>query len=333
MHKFWINYKGEMKRCFFYQDWTEVPYDVFLQGFQAQKALSQRQQEYNALVDELKTAKEEYEKAYFNKSRKASKMLSKSKRIRSQLDKAHESMNLAKVTALAAYTDAPMDYLTDLDIDVPTEKDGKVDLANWNITSKHIMFFENMFYLLTMQPLPDVAADRMMWQTATDEEIKAMVERYGSLSILQRLTKRGRRLKQKIRQARSSEYVVAPIWNQSSYANSKFQEMAKRVVADMEKGDFSSTQYLISMLFIEKGVEFAGEEEKDAAKALEEKQRWFKKQFDKNHELFFKQRQVMSIADVVRIRNFFLAKQPKWQKVIRMSWHQEMSGCKPLTRS
>lgn len=325
MHKFWIKYSGEMRQCRFYETWSEVPYQVFIEATRKAKVLEERQTAYNDLVQQLNDRKKEYETAYFNKDKKAAKILAQSKRIQSQLQKAHESLHLAKIDAISLYTDAPVDYLVNTETDIPRESDGKVDMANWNISPRHIMFFENLFYLLTQQKLGDEKADRLLWQTATDEEIAEMTKRYSELSILQRLTKRGRKLKQCIKKARSSEFIVAPIWEQSTYANSKFQEMANRITEEMESGNFDSTQYLVAMLFIEKGASYQAANGQDATTALENRQRWFKQQFDRNHELFFKQKKVMSIEDVLRIRNFFLAKRPKWQKVTRMSWLPKMN--------
>lgn len=325
MHKFWIRYNSKMQQCFFYESWSEVPYQVFIEATRKAKVLEERQAAYNELVEQLNDRKKEYETAYFNKDKKAAKILAQSKRIQSQLQKAHESLHLAKIDAISLYTDVPVDYLVDIQTDVPRESDGKVDVKNWNISPRHIMFFENLFYLLTQQKLGDDKADRMLWQTATDEEIAEMTKRYSELSVLQRLRKRGRKLKQRIKKAQSSEFVIAPIWEQSTYANSKFQEMANRVTEEMENGNFDSTQYLVAMLFIEKGASYKAADGQDATTALENRQRWFKKQFDRNHELFFKQKKVMSIEDVLRIRNFFLAKHPKWQKVTRMSWLPKMN--------
>jgi hypothetical protein len=301
---------GRIASCFFYEKWSEVPFDAFIKW---QRLVSELQAVESDLNEQSKRANElrtEYERLYFSENKEqANSVLAKAERVRARYEeiKRDEYFPL-QVEAIACFTDVPVSELMLKSTAIP---DGyEDDLSHYKIDAENILFYKNLLYLLSRQPLPGARISSFEWQTEPDAVIEQLQSEYSKLSLFAKFGARGRELRARLKRAKKGTYNAVNIWEQSTYANKHFKDVATDICERLERDDWSGLPGLISMLFVESkqrdNILNEIRDEKHGSAYLEKYALAFKHMFDNNQSLFFSQKRKLTVDKVLGLRSFFL---------------------------
>jgi len=309
---------GKTKVGYYHSNWNEVPFKAFIEWQHLAKQLGELNEQLKGVLDSL-VQKQKDIQGYIDKgqSNVAAKMQSALVVQAEKIKAIKDHVRPLELKAIALFTDCPLSYIMQLK-GFDADKIGFEPNADWiDAPIDSIQFFKSLFWALSKSPLPtDKPLSKMQWQTKTDAEIAQLQKSYDSLTwVKKHFTAYGKDLKKRFDKAISSDWQIVDIWEHSTYANSQFQKTAKVIVNEMERGIWDNLDTLICMCMVECDVHGSIEKElKNEGNPnayLEKYALRYKQLFDRNKELFFGQKQTLSVGHLLGIRGFFLLKSQK----------------------
>lgn len=305
-------YDGQVHRKGFYSNWDEVPAMSFVRWQQIAIELERIEAKILPLEKDLRLNSEAILINTYQVSDcdiKIKRSRAKIEFISKQLKALYEQRDDLTVDGIALFCDIPVHVLSNM-------KKVRQDESIEDLTDNHIESYVALLYSLCNTPLPNEEARSFYFQTESDSNIAELKAIYKKMPFINKFSKKGRELKRKINVAVSSKYMVKDIWEQTTYANKKMQEIANNIVRQMEKGDFSNLIMLVALLTVENhGDSKVLEKIRNSTNTknyVEQYNSNFIKLHRKRLELFTKSKVPLSIATVIRVKNFFLCKRKKW---------------------
>ena len=317
---------GAEKVGSFFSEWNEVPFTAFLAWEKVLGKLKLLRDEQKAMIEALTKAQSEYEASAVESGSQDAQSDNHRQSFLKEIESYGKRLNELKETkqiplemeAISLFTDVSVSVLASM----PTGK--AIDLESKDLSiladlkDTNFNYLSILLYTLVNKPLPTNIISKFNWQSKTDAEILELENKYKAMGFMGRFTKAGRDLKQEIKEVVSAEYQVKDIWQHTTYANSQFQKTAKEIVADMQLGKWDNVPYLISMILVEtktnekvlKSIQMEGSNY-NPKEYLERYAKAYKEVFDRNQVLFFGQKQKLTIAHIIGMRNFFLSSQDK----------------------
>jgi hypothetical protein len=225
-----------------------------------------------------------------------------------------------EIEAISLFTDvSPLSLAL-----MPKGKDIDIEGINLEVLQDakdtNIEYLTILLYALVNKPLPTNVFSKFQWQTKTDAEIEGMESEIKKQGFISKHFGKGKELKNKLNTAVKGQFEIKDIWKHTTYANSQFQKSANAIVADMQLGKRDNVPALISMLLVETDTnekvlkELQGHgsgTDKSTKEYLELYAAAYKKVFERNQVLFFGQKQKLTVAHIIGIRNFFLHSREK----------------------
>lgn len=307
----------------FAQTWDDVPFTNFAKWQNLALLLQQKEKEVADTQAQIDSIAKEYEAEFFGKKRTGKLNIFKidSQKLQDNLKAIYETLHLLEVEACSYFCTVPVAVLLkfvsrEMPIGV-LEHD--VDMSLFEDDAKHIFFYKKRLFSLCALPLPlNEKTKDFWWQTATDAEIAQLQKEYKSRSLFWKLTPAAFKFRKKIKAATCSRYDFVDVWEQTTYANQKFQEFAVAVSTEIKNGVWANSHLLFAMLFIERGKQINPSTSTGSAVTfVEEYAAQFKAIWERNQDLFFNQQKVVSVGTVCRLNAFFLPKFKKHRNLIQ----------------
>lgn len=331
----YLDANGTQKVGSFCSDWNEVPFDKFL----AWDVLLQKMSSIKKEIDEIgfNAAEKHRQLTFVNESLEAcnkngqsagDEILQEKDNIYKQRDALiakyeHLKESVLKpleIEAISLFTDvSPLSLAL-----MPKGKDIDIEGINLevlqDVKDTNIEYLTILLYALVNKPLPTNVFSKFQWQIATDDEIERIESDLQKQSFISKYFGKGKELRNKLSAAVKGEFEIKDIWKHTTYANSQFQKSANAIVADMQLGKWDNVPALISMLLVETDTnekvlkELQGHgsgSDKSTKEYLELYAAAYKKVFERNQVLFFGQKQKLTVAHIIGIRNFFLHSREK----------------------
>jgi hypothetical protein len=312
----------------FCDSWEEVPFTAFLEWQKLIPAMQEIGATLKAYIESLAAENKKYldlvevNLTKLSDAEKQSIAAQKEKVLQTVADfhnryKELKSKKLLplELQAISLFTDVSPESLALMPIgDEKTA--ANQDLEHWfDAKENSVEFLKLLLYSLANKPLPNGNISEIIWQTKTDAEIDELQKQYAALKLWEKMLGKGRKLKAEIKAAISGKYKAVDIWHHTTYANSKMQETAKDIVKEMQVGKWDNAPTLIAMIFVESEQNKAALLENSKGGGVvqysENYATNYKKVFERNYDLFFGQKNKLSIAHVIAIRNFFFIKAHK----------------------
>lgn len=299
--------QGKKTKCFFYENWDEVPISAFVKWQKIASELEVIEKQYKELAEQLKEVAEKMAVALFNN--KPIEVLQKQKQnIERRLAPISKEKAGLEIEGIACFTDVPIECLATMTIADRREDDEQIEL--WDADNCLDAYKARLFNLASCK-LPQEAQSNFVFQTRTDEEIEVLFKQYRKLGFLGRLFfPKAYRLRKELRAAMYGVYQVKDIWVQTTFANKEMQDNANVIVEQIKKGDFSGIVYLIAMMTVEGQSDEAilhSIRNDKAAVYLEKYKEAFIQLYRKREQLFTQSKNQLSVATLIRIKNFFLS--------------------------
>lgn len=307
--------KGEKSRESFFENWNEVPVNTFVEWNRIAALIDELNNQIIPLYKELYDLADEYHilKLKNPKLKKLKKMKAQIRQKDNNLVPLVDKRHNLELEAVALFCSIPIDVLAEMPFKVK-ELNENGEMIDVEINDNHFQAYKNRLSLLVNKPLPADKVNFFYFQSKTDTEIQALELMLKSMRWWQRFSKARKELKKEIKQAKQAKFVIKDIWLQTTLANKEFQNIANRIVQQFESGDFSELIYLIAMLTVESNEEndllTQLREEKSSQTYVERYRDKFLAIYKDRVKLFTEQENVIDIATLVRIANFFL---PRWR--------------------
>jgi hypothetical protein len=299
--------QGKKTKCYFYENWDEVPISAFVKWQKIASELEVIEKQYKELAEQLKEVAEKMAVALFNG--KPIDVLQKQKQnIERRLAPIAKEKAGLEIEGIACFTDVPIECLATMTIVDRREDDEQIEL--WDADNCLDAYKARLFNLASCK-LPQEAQASFVFQTRTDEEIEVLLSKYKKLGFLGRLLlPKAYRLRKELKAAMYGVYQVKDIWVQTTFANKEMQDNANVIVEQIKKGDFSGIVYLIAMMTVEgqsdEQILHSIRNDK-AAVYLEKYKEAFIQLYRKREQLFTQSKNQLSVATLIRIKNFFLS--------------------------
>lgn len=310
-----VFFKLGEKLCYFYENWNEVPFKVFIKWQSLSLAISEKHGELSNFLNSIKERKaqaDDYAKQ--GNIQLQAKMLQSALSLSAKFEEMKSAALKLEFEAIALFTDVPFATLVNMKDSANTDFGFNVN-HSWVEKSKDtnsIYFYKSLFYLLARQPLSAKSSDGVIhWQTKTDTQIEELQKQYNALSFFSKLSSKGRKAKRELQAAISSKWQAVDLWEQTTYANSHFIKEARKIIDDMERGDWSKFEYLVCMVLVEsnankKAID-ALSKENNPDGYIERYAAIYKSIYDQNHSLFFGQKQTLTVGHILSLKAFFCA--------------------------
>jgi len=319
--------EGKEKVGAFYSEWNEVPlekfiaYKVVLEQIGAvkkdlQKILDLMFDKGNQLADiqtkiddAVKSAGAAVECDLEAKERLLQGCITHQSKFEKEKEEKLTPLELQAISLMCDVSPADLALMPKGDInDIDTANfNGWID-ANFN-TIAHLHILLNS---LNSKSMPTKPMQKFYWQTKTDAEILELEAELKEQGFYSKMFGKGKELKNKLNAAVKGEFEIKDIWQHSTYANSQFQQTGRAIVAELQNDKWDNAPALICMLCVETAAnekvlkELQGSEGASPKEYLELYATAYKKVFERNKALFFEQKQKLTLAHVIGIRNFFL---------------------------
>lgn len=291
---------GKKSREWFYDNWDEVPINIFIDYMNLSKKASPIEAELKAIYDNIVDLSDKIA------VKKYKGHVSASTRLQMKLKRLHE-----KSAAIQSKYDDIVFTMVCLFTSIEAAELAKFEFdAKKDVDDNHFLAYRSRLEMLVACPLPDENISCFEFQSSTDEEIKDMESKYNALSRFGKLSKKGRLLRKQIELAKKSTYVIKDIWLQTTMANKYFQDKANEIVEQIQGDVFDNLPFLAALLVTESNQdEKALESIKNSANNayLEKYREEYLKCFKYRLKVFTEQKNKLSIGVLKRIANFFLS--------------------------
>lgn len=314
------------KRYGFITEWGEVDVVVFSKWQRIALKLKSLEEKLRLKNIFIAQKSKEYEKIYFDVKNAKNEGIIKRKqhslnRVKKLIERKQkeaiaiiDEKHLVEVQGIILFTDIPVNLLLSMERRSYFLPEGKEDIeSNYRrfiIDDNHIASYKQRLSILASCPLPDEASNYFVFQGATDDEIKNLEQEYENLG-LRKIFKQGKDLKKKIEGLKKTKYTITNIWEQSTYLNKEYQELANEIQSELQKGVFDNLAMLIAMLSVVGSEDSEELDEvvkgKNVKAYVEKYNEVFKKIYDRRVEIFTKQKVKLPITVAIQVRNFFLS--------------------------
>lgn len=294
--------QGKKQQHQFYENWEEAPITAFIKWHEADAEIQKLEQlieEQRGIIRKLLV---KYEAAHFNNKKQLEQAYLKKIRNREKrFLELKQELSQYEAQAVAPFTTIPFEELLKMNRSTDESE---------TLTDNHLNSYVNRLIHLSMNQLPRDHVNKFIFQSKTDKEIDELKKEFDQTPIWS--FKKRQILKSKIKEAQEHEYKITDIWEQSTIVNKEIQDLANTYIEQVQQGDYTALPYLIALLTVEDNIESERLTEiskgNDAKAYTEEYMRIVKKIFEKRLELFTQQKNKLSVATAIRIKNFFLFK-------------------------
>lgn len=299
--------EGQKTKCYFYENWDEVPISAFVKWQAIASELEAIEKQYNELASQYKEVAEKMAVNVFNG--KPTDVLQKQKQnIERRLAPIAKQKAGLEIEGIACFTDVPVQCLATMTIHDRRDDSEEVEL--WDADNCLDAYRARLFNLASCK-LPQEAQSEFIFQTESDSHIEALLQRYKKLGFLGRLfLPKAYRLRKELKAAMYGVYKIKDIWEQTTFANKEMQDNANVIVEQIKKGDFSGLVYLIAMMTVEGQTDekvLRSIRNESATAYLEKYKEAFIEVYRKRESLFTKSKNQLTVGTLIRLKNFFLS--------------------------
>lgn len=292
-------FDGHRTKIQTYSSWEEVPWDSFVKWNKLAAEIDQMQERLNKLLEAYKQDLDQKHTFAFNGQ--VAKAEAVGRKLQSKLPKIEElqfELTMVEIEAVCLFSTLTVDQAAKLELASDKEHD-----------DNHFNTYRIHLYNLARTPLPKESAKELVFQAATDAEIKEVRQK---LAVLKwwKLSDR-KQLKRQLKAMVSHKYEVKDIWLHTTFANKQLQDLATNASAAVEQGDFSQLMPLVVAMFTESVANKELDRLKEQGAYIEKYQQAYIKSFRRLLDIFQNSQRKVTVAQIVRLKNFFLSRPPK----------------------
>ena len=288
---------------FFYENWDEAPLPSFISWQGLVPKMEAYEKQLDSINKEIIPLAKKYEQHHFaGHKNAAAKYLSRIRKKQEKYDSVTLELENIELSAISHFTNIGVSDLVKM-----KKRSSDEELVDDNYAERYKM---RMIHLAN-QPLPTDSLGEFVHQSLTDAQILLLEKERGSLNRILNY-KKVKILDKKIKSAKFHTYKIKDIWEQTTALNKELQDVANDIVEEMKEGNFENLPYLIALLTIEDGHDSKElikiSQGNDAKSYVERYMKEVKQILEKRMEILFGQNKKLSVANAIRIKNFFLSK-------------------------
>lgn len=292
-------FNGQRIKIKTYSSWNEVPWDSFVKWNRLAVEIDKLQDRLNRLLEDYAQGLDQKHTFAFNGQ--MAKAEAVERKLQAKLPKIEElqfELTMVEIEAVCLFSTLTVDQAAKLELASDKEHD-----------DNHFNSYRIHLYNLARTPLPKESAKGLVFQAATDAEIAEVRQK---LAVLKwwKLSAR-KQLKRQLKAMISHRYEVKDIWLHTTFANKQLQDLATNASASVEQGDFSQLMPLVVAMFTESVASKELDQLKEEGAYIEKYQQAYIKSFRRLLDIFQNSQRKVTVAEVVRLKNFFLSRPPK----------------------
>lgn len=292
-------FDGQRTKIQTYSSWEEVPWNSFVKWNKLAAEIDQMQERLNKLLEAYKSDLDQKHTFAFNGQVAEAEAIGR--KLQAKLPKIEElqfELTMVEIEAVCLFSTLTIDQAAKLELASDREHD-----------DNHFNTYRIHLYNLARTPLPKESAKGLIFQAATDAEIEEVRQK---LAVLKwwKLSAR-KQLKQQLKAMVSHRYEVKDIWLHTTFANKQLQDLATNASAAVEQGDFSQLLPLVVAMFTESVANKELDKLKEQGAYIEKYQQAYIKSFRRLLDIFQNSQRKVTVAQIVRLKNFFLSRPQK----------------------
>lgn len=292
-------FDGHRTKIQTYSSWEEVPWNSFVKWNKLAAEIDQIQERLNKLLEAYKSDLDQKHTFAFNGQMVKAEAVGR--KLQAKLPKIEElqfELTMVEIEAVCLFSTLTVDQAAKLELASDREHD-----------DNHFNTYRIHLYNLARTPLPKESAKGLIFQSATDSEIEEVRQK---LAVLKwwKLSDR-KQLKRQLKAMVSHRYEVKDIWLHTTFANKQLQDLATNASAAVEQGNFSQLLPLVVAMFTESVANKELDRLKEQGAFIEKYQQAYIKSFRRLLDIFQNSQRKVTVAQIVRLKNFFLSRPPK----------------------
>lgn len=292
-------FDGRRTKIQTYSSWEEVPWNSFVKWNKLAAEIDQLQERLNKLLEAYKSDLDQKHTFAFNGQVAEAEVIGR--KLQTKLPKIEElqfELTMVEIEAVCLFSTLTVAQAAKLELASDKEHN-----------DNHFNTYRIHLYNLARTPLPKESAKELVFQAATDSEIEEVRKK---LAVLKwwKLSAR-KQLKRQLKAMVSHRYEVKDIWLHTTFANKQLQDLATNASAAVEQGDFSQLMPLVVAMFTESVANKELDRLKEQGAYIEKYQQAYIKSFRRLLDIFQNSQRKVTVAEIVRLKNFFLSRPPK----------------------
>lgn len=292
-------FNGHRTKIQTYSSWDEVPWDSFVKWNKLAAEIDKTQERLNKHLEAYKQDLDQKHTFAFNSQ--MAKAEATERKLKAKLPKIEElqfELTMVEAEAVCLFSTLTIDQAAMLELASDKEHD-----------DNHFNTYRIHLYNLARMPLPKESAKDLVFQLATDVEIEEVRQKLALLKWW-KLSAR-KQLKRQLKAMVSHRYEVKDIWLHTTFANKQLQDLATNASAAVEQGDFSRLLPLVVAMFTESVANKELDQLKEQGAYIEKYQQVYINSFRRLLDIFQNSQRKVTVAEIVRLKNFFLSRPQK----------------------